>query len=660
MSKILCVLDGFGLSPKSANNVSSLANMPNFRSVLKKYRWTALNADGEAVGQEVGLVGNSEVGHMNIGGLKLVPQLSFQITKSSENTFDLDKNIAPDQLFDPKEFLKQNFEAQTKSKTVHLIGLFSKGTIHSDLRHWAGAIETAGRAGAEKIVLHIISDGRDSDRQSLVETWDYFITTFKERLAPFENKIFLGSLGGRFYSMDRDKNWERVKNGLEVIFQIRNLSYQSNYVKTFPVSEFFNESKVVQHSPDISDYDYKYVKEFYIPYFENINQNFNRFIDEMSEYAGFNRVKNQLVQITRINYAKDIFDEHIKPIAFDSTGFRDYDDKFSVLPNDTVWLLNYRTDRMKQFCKMLCDINQEFKLDLTILGMNDYGVGSEMFLGADQNTPSASQTPLLPKGEFHQVISSKEGQVELGYFPIFKNKPVVNTLAQTISKQGLTQLHIAETEKYNHVTYFLNGGQNKQWQGEDWKVIDSNKVQSHAEKPEMKAVEITDYILENGLGKYDYIVVNFANPDMLGHTGDIEASIKSMEVLDQQLGRIIEKCEKDSHKMIITADHGNVEFVGEYEMDGKKMVDTEHNPNIVPCIFVDTEFDFDKVISNLKTVKTDMGIEIDVEKIEKLLAKDNCIDLVDSELWLDINQLEELKKSAIPLWYAGVLVMALD
>lgn len=634
MSKILCILDGFGLSPKSANNVSSLADMPNFRSVLKKYRWTALNADGEAVGQEAGLVGNSEVGHMNIGGLKLVPQLSFQITKSSEKTFDVDKNISPDQLFDPKKFLKQNFELQTKSKTVHLIGLFSKGTIHSDLRHWAGAIETAGRAGSEKIVLHIISDGRDSDRQSLVETWDYFITTFKDRLTPFENKIFLGSLGGRFYSMDRDKNWERSYCGIMSMLEFRLGHKETPIERDFLLDKFIKPvSNYVKSAYGISQEEYE----------EIVNNKLGSVEIEMTK-DNLKDIQKSLNFITNKSYKYKKYDEFIDPSFIiyleninNSILYRHY----FIRSFDTVWLLNYRTDRMKQFCKMMCDINQVFKLDLTIFGMNDYGVGCEMFLDPDQ------------------TYCSKEGQV-LGYLPVFKNKPVVNTLAQTISKQGLTQLHIAETEKYNHVTYFLNGGQNKQWQGEDWKVIDSNKVQSHAEKPEMKAVEITDYIIENGLGKYDYIMVNFANPDMLGHTGDIEASIKSMEVLDEQLGRIIEKCEKDGHKMIITADHGNVEFVGEYEIEGKKMVDTEHNPNIVPCIFVDTEFDFDKVISNLKIIKNQMGLELDIEKIKKILIKDNRVDLIDSEFWLATNKLDELKQSALPLWYAGVMMMALQ
>ena len=290
MSKILCILDGFGLAPKSPNNAAALAKMPNFKYLLKNYFWTTLKADGENVGQEAGLVGNSEVGHMNIGGLKLVPQLSYQITKSAKNAYDLDKNITPDQLFDPKKFLTTKFEG--KNKTIHLIGLFSTGTIHSDLRHWAGAIEAACMAGSENIVMHLISDGRDSDRQSLVATWDFFVKEFEAKIKPFEAKIFLGSLGGRFYSLDRDNNWDRVVRGIFPMLSYKGLDHQDtgsrSKLKQFLISKynvdldkilelekekFEKDNKHVETEEDFQEYGYKNFHVMVQQHFFFLNEN---------------------------------------------------------------------------------------------------------------------------------------------------------------------------------------------------------------------------------------------------------------------------------------------------------------------------------------------------------------------------------------------------
>ena len=316
---------------------------------------------------------------------------------------------------------------------------------------------------------------------------------------------------------------------------------------------------------------------------------------------------------------------------------------------------------MKEFTQVLTDINNEFELNLTIMGMNDYCIGNEIYL--DEN--------------FHIARQKSEN----GYYPIFKNKPVENTLAEYISKNGKTQLHIAETEKYNHVTYFMNGGQNKKWEAEDWAVIDSNKVASHAEMPEMKAKEVTDYILESGLGKYDYILVNYANPDMVGHTGDINAATRTMEFLDEQLGRLIKACEADGHEMVIIADHGNVEKVGSFDSNGKTLIDTEHNANSVPLIILSEEL---KVKSEeiLKQVQDDRSIfqdskmvaqndssllnnvqklienktaNLDLEQFENVLAQSNQVDL-NADSWLTN---EEIPKPVLSLWYAGLILIGL-
>ena len=617
MSKILCVLDGFGLLPESDNNPTSMAKMPNLKYLLNNYFWTTLNADGESVGQEAGLVGNSEVGHMNIGGLKLVPQLSYQITKSAENNYNLDENIAPNQLFDPKKFLEKKFhtsptllsEGQLKgSKTVHLVGLFSTGSIHSDLRHWVGAIESAGHSGAEKIVLHLISDGRDCDRQSLVATWGYFIKKFQAKLKPFKDKIYLGSLGGRFYGMDRDNNWERVIEGMSGMFDFAELRDSAEYFK-------------LKYNLEIQ----KFLRSSETP--------------KMIEIK-FDDILNQLDNLTLESYNTGQFDETITPLGFSYFG-----------TNDTVWLLNFRTDRMKEMSQMLCEINSHFNLNLTILANNSYGIKQEIYL--DKNLDISNK--ILPKNTLE--TDYKEGN----YYPIFKNESVKGTLAEYISKLGKSQLHIAETEKFNHVTYFLNGGKDIKWPGEDWVVIDSNKVASHAELPEMKAKEVTDYILDNGLGKYDYIVVNYANPDMIGHTGDVPAAIKTLEFLDHQLGRLIKACQDGGHSLIITADHGNIEKVGAYTQDGILLTDTEHNPNCVPLILVDNKFKkglgtlLDKNI--IKQFMQDVhnlehcNIQFNKAELEQMLNQINQVDLKELQ-WL---KQEQIPSPILPLWYAGLV-----
>jgi 2,3-bisphosphoglycerate-independent phosphoglycerate mutase len=557
-TKILCILDGFGLISKTENNASAQANMPVMRKLLQKYPWMTLDADGVKVGQEQGLVGNSEVGHMNIGGLQLVNQLSYQITRGSFNKFDFDEQN-PDQLFDPKELLMSRRQDYGDS-SIHLVTLFSTGTIHSDIRHLIGAIEVADHAGYKDIVLHLFSDGRDSDRESFVTTWNMFVDKFANRLDKISAKILLGSVGGRYFGMDRDKNIERTELALNSFF--------------------------------ISGDEASYIE-----------------IGDVREHLQLKALES---------YKQGIYDETLAPENF-GPSFRDH---------DTVWLLNFRSDRMKQLTGALVDKNKENEMDLYIMAMNSYGIDSEIYDATDYAH---------------------------GYIPLFKTKILHNTLSEYISNKGQNQLHIAETEKYAHVTYFFDGGRKTPLEGEDWIVIDSNKVASHAEKPEMKAKEITDYIIENGLGKYDYIIVNYANPDMVGHTGDMEASIISMEVLDYQLGRLLHEIETHNYKMVITADHGNVECVGEYvNKDGKKSIDTEHNANPVPFIIVDPNIDFDLLVNKLESSLEKDGIyttEI-YNNTKNIDIKSNVV--IDG--WVTDSQ---IPKAILPLWYSGEVLICL-
>lgn len=558
-TKILCVLDGFGIQPGSLNNAAFLANMPHFRSIISKYPWVVLDADGDSVGQEAGLVGNSEVGHMNLGGLQQVKQLSYQITQSSLNAFSLDPEIAPDQLLDPSLELKNLAQQASSTHTIHLAGLFSVGTIHSDMRHWVGAIEAAGQAGYTKIVLHIMSDGRDSDRQSLVTTWETFSDLYEDRLVKYKECIYLGSLGGRFYGMDRDNNITRTEKGLYAIVQ--------GSLKPQEIS------------------------------YEHIGRTLRGYVETQ--------------------YPQNTFDETLTPISFARR----------VQKHDVIWLINFRTDRFKQITRALCEYNDDNGLDLVILSTNSYDIGLESYGTLTSN----------------------------GYHPIFKPQQVENTLAQYLSDNGHTQLHIAETEKYAHVTYFFNGGDTKEHAGETWKVIESNKVKSHAEKPEMKAMEITQHIITKGVGVYDYIIVNYANPDMVAHTGDMSASIKAMEVVDKQIGKLLEEVESGRASVIITADHGNIEEVGMKVNHNKSLVDTEHNPNPVPCIIVDNDIKTELLIDNIINLAQKIGQEVDSSKIKHSLSIDSCSQYISND-WFD----ERVGTAQmLPLWYASLFLIAL-
>ncbi len=588
-TKMLCILDGLGLTQASSSNAVSLAKMPTFRKILSQYPWITLNADGEFVGQEDGLVGNSEVGHTNIGGLKLVKQLSLQITESALNNFS---QLADDQLFDPKNLLAKKFASFPK--TIHLFGLFSTSSVHSDMRHWIGAINSSLNAGADKIVLHLISDGRDSDRQSLVATWQKFMQSLKlneEQKA----KIVLGSLGGRFYLMDRDKNYGRNWQGLEVCLS------QEILEKSHQIKEFFAQEL-------------------------NTQIDFNTFTS-YSEKVNFDEIQKTLEELSEASYSQNNFDETIVPVRVSENS--------GLKSGETVWLINFRTDRLRQLTTILTGLNQNLKANWTILTTNDYGAGDEIYLDSNLENFNPNQTD--------------------GYYPIFRSQPSQNTLAQRIAEMGKTQLHIAETEKYNHVTFFLNGCQQIVFEGEEDKLIPSNKVQSHAEMPEMKSREITNYIVQN-YQKYDYIIANYAAPDMIGHTGDIQAAITTLEFLDTQLARIMELVDSGTLEVVLISDHGNIEVVGEVEVGGQKFVDTAHNPNPVPCVFIKNNFDINSFCVNLQKLKDEYKLDLDIANFRQEFQSRINPDLNNPKDWLDTKQ---IKISSVPLWYSGAFLLAL-
>jgi 2,3-bisphosphoglycerate-independent phosphoglycerate mutase len=321
-TKMLCILDGLGLAPAAPSNAVYLAKMPTFRKILSSYPWITLNADGEFVGQEDGLVGNSEVGHTNIGGLKLVKQLSLQVTESAETNFT---KLSDDQLFAPDKFLQTRFSAGYP-KVVHLFGLFSTASVHSDLRHWLGAVRAALLAGAECVVLHLISDGRDSDRQSLLSTWREFTIRLNldEHTA---QKIVLGSLGGRFYLMDRDRNFGRNWQGLQVCLDQQILVDNQPILEPYLHQDLQAQVKIDTPKP-------------------------------LADRVLLIEAESVLQNLVANSYAQENFDETIVPVRISGD--------FGVKPGDTLWLVNFRADRMRQLVTMLADLNERLETNCAI------------------------------------------------------------------------------------------------------------------------------------------------------------------------------------------------------------------------------------------------------------------------------------------------------
>jgi 2,3-bisphosphoglycerate-independent phosphoglycerate mutase len=589
-TKMLCILDGFGLSKPAPNNAISLANTPTIDHLFNHYPWISLDADGQKVGQEMAVVGNSEVGHINIGGLGLVPQLSYEITQSSTRDYRLGSD-AQNQLFDPRKLLQSHH--QNNLGKIHLVTLFSSGQVHSDLRHLRAAINVAVEIGYPQIHLHLFSDGRDSSRDSFVTVLEDFISSFDQTI---QAKLVIASISGRYWGMDRDKNWDRVYKNLQV--QIH-ASIQSQIA-----------GQDITSTPIIS----------------------NLASGDTSSIATENKsIKSQISGIceyVKASYKDQVFDENIQPAKC----LIDGQDQ-GIESGDCIYFLNYRTDRIKQICQMYLSLNLHFGFKWLILASNDYGVEGFESFGVDQFSRDAPSTA--------------------SYYPVFKFQPVKYTLSKAIAEQAKTQLHIAETEKFNHITYFINGGSETKQKGEQWKVFDSHKVSSHSQKPQMRAAEIADYIIQEGIGKYDYIIVNFANADMVGHTGDINAAKIAVETLDQQLHKFLEYVDNGNLEILITADHGNIEIVGP---SPSGQIDTKHNPNPVPCLLISKQLDLQVISQNLAKQNQTMPHRVDINKvIEGLKDSIDDTDLASTD-WM----LKEMDKADLaPLWYIGRIFLAL-
>lgn len=495
---ILTIIDGLGLRKETQGNGFALAKTPVFDELFKNYPHSIIQASGEFVGLPDKQMGNSEVGHLNIGAGFVVHTGISLINKAiKEKTF----------ASNPK-FIKA-FDNSIKTNTsLQIIGLLSPGGVHSSEEHLFELIKAAGNYGVPQATIHIIGDGRDVAPASILSS----IQKLENLLKEFPN-YKIGSIAGRFYTMDRDQMFDRVEQGFEAILG----KSKSNFTD---VKTYINE----QYQQDIKD-------EFFIP---AINKN------------------------------------------LDSASF--------LKDNDSVIFFNFRPDRARQITHLILDSNlysyhSEHKVKVNVF------VSMMKYEGLDTD------------------IAFEEVEVK---------KP----LGRVISEQGLKQLRLAETQKYAHVTFFMDGGFDIQLANSDRILIDSLKVTSYASAPQMSAKEITDALLENA-SKYNLVIMNFANPDMVGHTGDLQATIKAVEVLDQQIGRIKDWVEANNATLFITADHGNAELTE----DENHQPSTKHTTFPVMLITTDKSLKLkDGKLANIApTILDYLGIEKPSEMNEESL-----------------------------------------
>ena len=460
---ILAILDGWGVAETWGGNAISLADTPTMNFLDKKYPHTLLKASGQAVGLPYNEPGNSEVGHQNIG--------SGQIVKQDLSSIN---DTIKDRSFYANPVLNEVFETAKQKGTLHLCGLLSDGGIHSHISHLIALLSLARKKGLKRVAIHAITDGRDTPPTSGFS----FATKIEEVIKDFKvGKI--ASVGGRFYAMDRDNNWDRIEKYYNLI---------SGQAKEWIAS------------------------------------------------AG---------QVIKSSYASGVTDEFIFPTLIDKD--------LTISDGDSIVFFNYRTDRMREIVQAL---------------------SLPKFSGFRRKK-------VLKNLKIATFSSYQEG---LSAKVVFNQKNIVNPLVKVLSEKKLSHLHVAETEKYAHVTYFFNGGIEKPFVGESRILIPSPDVKTYNLKPEMSARIITQKTLERLSKKGDdFVVINFANPDMVGHTGNFDATIKAIQTVDQCLGQLIKNLGK-SYTFLVTADHGNAEQMID-PVTGLEF--TEHTINPVPFILVD-------------------------------------------------------------------------
>lgn len=467
---MLMILDGFGKNPIEEGNAVAKANKPNIDKLMMTCPTAEVYASGEAVGLPEGQMGNSEVGHTNIGAGRIVYQELTRITKSIEDG----------DFFSIPEFVEAVENCKTNNKKLHILGLLSDGGVHSHERHLYGLLELAKRKGLEDVYVHCFMDGRDT----LPASGEGYIQKLEEKMKE-KGVGKIATISGRFYVMDRDKRWEREQKAYDAM------------------------------------------------------------VNGVGENA------TSAVQAIESSYQKEVFDEFVVP-----TVITNGDKPIATIEDgDSVIFFNFRPDRARQITRTLVDPDfKEFetkKIKLNFVCMTQY----------DETIPNVKVA--------------------------FKPQTLKNTFGEYVSSKNLNQLRIAETEKYAHVTFFFNGGREEPYKGEDRILVPSPKVETYDLKPEMSAYEVTEKVVDAiNSEKYDAIILNFANPDMVGHTGNLEAAIKAVEAIDECVGKIVDALSKHNGKLLLTADHGNCEQEIDYKT-GEPL--TSHTTNPVPLVLYGEE-----------------------------------------------------------------------
>ncbi|MBQ6887651.1 MAG: 2,3-bisphosphoglycerate-independent phosphoglycerate mutase [Lachnospiraceae bacterium] len=465
---VLMILDGYGLNSKVEGNAVAEAKTPVMDKLMKEYPFVKGNASGMAVGLPDGQMGNSEVGHLNMGAGRIVYQELTRITKEiQDGTF-----------FENPALLKAVENCKKNDSAIHFFGLLSDGGVHSHNTHLYGLLELAKRNGLTKVYVHGFLDGRDTPPASGKE--------YAEQLDAKMKEIGVGEIAsvmGRYYAMDRDNNYDRVKLAYDALTKGEGLTAESG------------------------------------------------------------------VAAIQASYDRDETDEFVKPTVV----VKDGQPLATIKDKDSVVFFNFRPDRAREITRCFCDddfkgFDRPERVDATFVCFSDYD-------------------PTIPNKDvaFHKIA-------------------VTNTFGEWLAANNMTQARIAETEKYAHVTFFFNGGVEEPNKGEDRILVNSPKVATYDLKPEMSAYEVCDKLTEAiRSGNYDVIIINFANPDMVGHTGVEEAAIKAVEAVDECVGKAVEAVKEVDGTMFICADHGNAEQLVDYETGAPF---TAHTTNEVPFILV--------------------------------------------------------------------------
>jgi 2,3-bisphosphoglycerate-independent phosphoglycerate mutase len=499
---ILIIMDGWGLGKVKASDAIQNANTPFVSSLYNKYPNTTLTTCGEAVGLPEGQMGNSEVGHLNLGAGRIVYQELQRI-----NVAVRDGEFAKNQ-----SLLASISYAKSNNKPLHLLGLVSNGGVHSHINHLKAILDVCKQQGLEKVFIHAFTDGRDTDPKSGLG----FIKELQDHIDKYVGKI--ATISGRYYAMDRDNRWERIKLAYDAM--VRGIGEHGT-----------NPLKAIERS-----------------------------------------------------YEENVTDEFIKPVVMIENG----QPVATIQEGDAAICFNFRTDRCREITKALTQLD----------------------------FPQYNMHPL----KLHYTTMTEYDATFKNVHIIFENDNLNNTLGEILEQNHLKQIRIAETEKYPHVTFFFSGGREKPFEGESRIMIPSPKVATYDLKPEMSAYEVTDAIIpEIEKGEASFICLNYANADMVGHTGVWQAAIKAVETVDKCVERVVTAALKNGYTVFLTADHGNADYL--INEDGTP--NTAHTLNLVPFFIIDKDWkgkiEPGKLGDLAPTILTMMDLEIPKEMTGKVI-----------------------------------------